>query len=539
MLNLQQLYRWSLFIALLFVSNAWGQEGKLHVKRIPVTNEFIVLDSMTVFWPSLFILDLNGNPLGVEIDTLENAIRIMSSDADSADVTFRTFGFNLHEMKFRKDSTIVYNKLGETENPFLYSSELVREDFFGGSGLKKSGSISRGINVGNAQNLSVNSTLNMQLSGDISPNLKLMASLSDDNIPIQAEGNTNKLQEFDQLFIQLYNDDFKLIAGDFWLKKPTGYFMTYNKRAQGLTGEYRSYLDEEKTKSWKIYGGGAFSKGKFNRQQIAGVEGNQGPYRLRGAENEPLIIVLAGTERVWINGVELERGQEYDYIMNYNTSEITFTPRRPIDKDSRIIVEFQYSDQNYARSLFNGGLEYNGPKVKAWLNAYSEQDAKNQTIQQDLSPEQRFYLSTIGDSLNQAFIYGIDSVGFRENQVMYALVDSMGYDSVLVFSVNPDSAVYATTFSNVGENNGNYVFDRFTAVGRVYKWVAPVAGVRQGNFEPVRIVITPKKRQMVTAGAEVNLGKQLELFTEVSYTNDDINTFSKLDASDNESIGGK
>jgi len=524
---------------LLYSPVLMAQESKLHAKRIAVTQESVLLDTMTVYWPSLLILDLEGNPVEVEIDTLKNAIRFPNIASDSVDISFRTFGFNLHSMRFHKDTTIIYDASNDLSNPFMYSTEPETEDFFGGSGLKKSGSISRGINFGNSQDLSVNSTLNMQLSGDISPNLKLMASLSDENIPIQADGNTNKLQEFDQLFIQLYNDDFKLIAGDFWLKKPTGYFMTYNKRAQGLTGEYRSFLDEEKTKSWKMYAGGAFSKGKFNRQQIAGVEGNQGPYRLRGAENESFIIVLAGTERVFINGIELERGQEYDYIMNYNTSEITFTPRRPIDKDARIIVEFQYSDQNYARSLFNGGLEYNGPKVKVWINAYSEQDAKNQSIQQDLSPEQKFYLSTIGDSLDKALIFGVDSVGYRDNQVMYALIDTMGYDSVLVFSVNPDSALYSSIFSMVGENNGNYVFDKFTAVGRVYKWVAPIAGVRQGNYEPVRIVITPKKRQMVTAGAEINLGKQFQLFSEVSYSNNDINTFSKLDSGDDESIGAK
>jgi hypothetical protein len=530
------------FILLIVVCDTLGvhaQQDKRVEKVVRPAEGWVVLDTHTVYWPSLEIYDAEGNPLRAEIDTLNNSIRLNTLPGDSIKLIYRTFGFNLHTERLRKDTTIIYNPVKGIENPFLYDAESQSQDFFGGSDLKKSGSISRGINFGNSQDLSVNSTLNMQLSGDISPNLKLMASLSDDNIPIQADGNTNKLQEFDRLFIQLYNDEFKLIAGDFWMKKPHGYFMTYNKRAQGLMGEYRSFLNEEKTKSWKVYGGGAFSKGKFNRQLIQGVEGNQGPYRLRGAENETFIIVLAGTERVFINGIELERGQEYDYVMNYNTSEITFTPRRPIDKDSRIIVEFQYADQNYARSLFAGGLEYQSKKARFWLNAYSEQDAKNQSIQQDLSPEQRFFLGTIGDSLEKALIFSIDSVGYRDNQIMYRLVDTLGYDSVLVFSVNPAEAVYSAAFSFVGQGNGDYVFDQFTALGRVYRWVQPVAGVRQGNYAPVRIVITPKKRQMVTAGAEVDLGRQFRLFSEVSYSNNDINTFSDLDKDDNQSVAAR
>ena len=117
----------------------------------------------------------------------------------------------------------------------------------------------------------------------ISDNLKLSASISDANIPIQPEGNTNKLQEFDQVYIQVSNDQFKLITGDFWLSKPSGYFMNYKKRGQGMSAEFLGKTTQGD--HWYTQNSVALSKGKFNRQVIQGIEANQGPYRLRGAEN--------------------------------------------------------------------------------------------------------------------------------------------------------------------------------------------------------------------------------------------------------------
>jgi len=527
-------------LMLIFGSSiSFSQISSLRRKLLIVDSQTLVLDSLTVYWPSLYLSKNQQEVLDFQIDTAMNSL-IFGKHwvGDTIQIRFRVLPTVLHGSFYNKDSVAVFSKDNTLENPFLITADLKREDIFGSSALKKSGSISRGINVGNAQDLSVNSTMNIQLNGEISPNLKILATLTDDNIPIQPDGTTNKLQEFDQLFIQLYNDNFKVIAGDFWARTPHGYFMTYNKRAQGLTANY-NILNNPKKGKMNIYGSGAFSRGKFNRQLLDGIEGNQGPYRLKGAENEPFIIVLSGSERVFLNGVELQRGQENDYIINYNTAEITFTTKRPIDKDSRIIVEFQYSDQNYARSLFNTGMTYEKGAVKSWVNVYSEQDAKNQPVQQDLTDEQRFQIAQIGDNLQNAVVNGIDSVGFRDNQVMYKMIDTLGYDSVMVFSVSPDSAFYATIFSQVTQGLGDYVFDRFTALGRVFRWVEPINGVSQGNFRPVRLVITPKQRQMVTSGVEVDLGKDLKLFSEVAVTNNDLNTFSELDGEDNVSFAGK
>ncbi len=516
--------------------SVYGQESNLVIRRIAQPQDTVVLDSMTIYPASLRIYCQDKKLDTTNFYFNENTQQFFVSQpcSDSLDLVYRHFSFNLTAPYQLMDTSLIFDNKGD-EKEYYFEQPSTQTDFFGGESIRKSGSISRGVNFGNSQDLSVNSTLNLQLSGKVADNMEILATVTDDNLPIQPDGNTNQLQEFDQVFIQLFGDQYKIIAGDFWLKKPKGHFMNYNKRAQGLYGQYQ--WKNDRGDQWKIQGAGALSKGKFARNTIQGIEGNQGPYRLRGNENEPFIIVLSGTEKVYLDGKLMKRGQEFDYVINYNTSEITFTPRHQITKDVRIVVEFQYTDQNYARSLFQAKTEYEGEKLNFWLNMYSEQDAKNQTIQQDLSQQERQLLTSIGDSLELARSSSIDSIGFVDNQVTYKLVDSAGYDSILVYSVDPDSAVYRATFTQVGQGNGNYVFDRFTATGRVYKWIPPVGGVPQGSFEPSRLIVTPKKRSMITAGASYQLNNQWKLQSEWVSTNNDRNTFSSLDSDDDRSFG--
>lgn len=529
---------------MLWISCLSGQAQEKITRIFDYQGDTLTFDTYSVFQTGFDVM-INDKPLldhEFFLNSLEAKLFIYGQAVGLVSISYYRTPIDFQKPYQHKSTDLIVSDTVEFFDPFIYSvsSQNPNEDLFGSSKLNKQGSISRGVTVGNAQNLSLQSTLNLQLDGQIAPNLFLKGSISDDNVPFQPDGNTQKLQEFDQVYLQIYNDDFAVIGGDFWLKKPTGYFLHYQKRTQGLSIENNHSLEWvglKGTADHKI--SGAFSKGKFARNIIQGVEGNQGPYRLTGAENETFIVILAGTERVYIDGKLMTRGQEFDYTIDYNTAEVTFTANNLITKDVRIVVEFQYSDLNYARSLvaYNGLFE--SEKSKTWVNVYSEQDAKNQTIQQSLSDENRLVLSQAGDDILNAFSNSIDSIGFQENRVMYKLVDSLGYDSVLVFSVKTDSAIYQAYFSEVSFGEGDYVFDRFTANGRVYRWVSPIDGVKQGNYQPVQLLIAPQKKQMIVIGTEYQIKENIKSSIEFALSNQDQNTFSNLDAGDNQGVALK
>lgn len=542
------------FILFFAFAHADAQEffSNFRKKSIPANSDTLVIDSLSLIPGSFVITDSSGNILSSEkyqiLPDKGELILAPSLRNDSSFVksplfiSYRVFPFLFSKTYQHKNSKVFQPDESGKINPFIYTGDDKKNnDFFASEGLNKSGSISRGVAFGNNQDVVLNSNLNLQLSGKLTDKISILAAIADDNIPIQPEGNTQQLQEFDRVYIQFNDDKSKLIAGDFQLTRPNSYFMNYFKKSQGASfssvfglGKTEAQL---KKNTMSVSLSAAVSKGKFSRNSIQGVEGNQGPYRLRGAENEAYVIVLSGSEKIYLDGQLMERGQDNDYVIDYNTAEITFTPKRIITKDKRITAEFQYSDKNYARALYEFGDEYKNNKLALRFHVFSEQDNKKKPLLQELKQSEKDTLAKIGDNLSSAVVPSIDTTGYLPNTILYKAVDTLGYSPVFVFSSDSSNAKYRLSFSNVGAGNGDYRPVNTTANGKVYQWIAPVDGVKQGNYAPVVLLITPKKKQMLTFAADYQLTKNFVSSVELAFSTYDKNTFSTINSSDDDGYG--
>lgn len=533
-------------IAASFAGHAVGQWPEAWRERwVKPQGDTLRIDTLSIVPESLSLL-ADSLPVARERFTLlpYTGTVIMAQPPDSVLVRYRALPLLLGGTFRHKDPALL-TAPGAKSDPFKYVPPRADGDLIGIRGLQRSGSISRGVLFGNNQDLSVNSTLNLELGGKLSDRIGIAASITDNNIPIQAGGNTLELQDFDQVFIKLFEESDKepgnaweLIAGDFVLQRPQSHFLTYLKKTKGISFDTKLPMADGRM---ALGASAAISKGKFARNVIQGIEGNQGPYRLRGNEGGSVIIVLSGSERVFIDGQELLRGQENDYVIDYNTAEVTFTAKRLITKDRRIVVEFQYSDKNYARSLVRVDDVLERGRSTWRLHVYSEQDHRNQPLQQQLSAEERDVLGEAGDDPLAAVVTGIDSTGFATDQVLYRRTDSLGYAPVFVYNTHPDSALFRVVFSEVGTGNGDYTLQEFTPNGRVFRWVAPdtVNGVvrQRGTHAPVRLLIAPRAQQMVVAGWDQRFGPRSRIGAEAAFTHLDANTFSARDNADDSGYG--
>lgn len=511
-----------------------------------------VLDTLTVVPPLLAITDTSGQQkIDNQYFKIENnrlitdtaRLRQACATCTALRITYRVLPYNLAAVVRRIDTAAIRKKTNTDAIEFDYAPykpSTARP--WETNGLASNGAYTRGLSLGNTQNLVFNSNLNLQLNGKLGNDVELQAALSDNSVPLQPDGTTRQLNEFDRIFIQLKRKNNALTAGDYDLLRPYGYFPNYFKRLQGAMVETRQLWPHPGTKysdTLSIRGAAAVSKGKFARQIIKGLEGNQGPYRLQGSEGERFIIVLAGTEKVYMDGQLLRRGLQDDYVIDYNLGELTFTARRLVTKDSRLIVEFEYAVQNFLRSTLAANALWSGPRVRAYLNVYSEQDSRNSGASQDLAPEERRALALAGDNLRTAFASGIDTLAdFDASRVLYRQVDTVVCGTVLpvlVYSTDPQHARYAARFTEVSAGQGNYVQSLTAANGRVFRWVAPdpVTCQPKGNFEPVVRLLAPELRQLYTAGAEMQPFKGGQIKSEVALSNRDLNRFSPLGNGDN------
>lgn len=457
---------------------------------------------------------------------------------------YRVLPYDLYQPYARLDTTQIGLKDNGDYIAFDYNPYTPDEGIIDFKGLDYNGSFARGISFGNSQNLVLNSSFNLQLAGELGDGIEILAAITDNNIPLQPEGNTQQLQEFDKIFIQLKKNNNKLIAGDYELARPNSYFMNYYKKLQGATYSNESTIMGKG--QLRTRASVAVARGKFSRNTLTVIEGNQGPYKLSGRDGERFIIALAGTEKVFIDGVLMKRGIEEDYIIDYNRADVSFTNKRLITKDSRVIVEFEYADQQFLRSMYALSSEYETEKLRLHFDLFSEQDSKSSGGAQELDSLQRIVLRDIGDNIENAFAPSLDTLEeFNEFRIHYKMVDTIAIINndtvdfqILVFTTNPDSAQFTANFTNVGMGVGSYVLNPFSSAnGRVFSWVAPDAnGQPQGDYLPVVKLIAPNQQQMMSLGADYKIAKNAKVTAEIAMSNNDANRFSKVGDEDDKGL---
>ncbi len=414
-------------------------------------------------------------------------------------------------------------------------------DPFGDSKVQRSGSITRGIVAGNNRDVTVESGLRMQLAGEIVDGVEIQAVLTDENTPIQPEGTTQRLNEFDRVFIQIQSRRGTVQLGDFDINYQKAEFAQFSRKLQGIHvfSDLPSVHGNQPALSIDV--AGATSRGIFRTQEIEPVDGIQGPYRLEGENGEQFLIIVAGSEVVYLDGVPMVRGETNDYVIDYATGEITFTPNRIITSDRRISVEFQYTTNQFSRTLTSSSVTANlwpgangNPRSSFGVNFIREADGDLFNEEFGFTPADSLQIISAGDGLAQRS--GAEPVLYDPEapyvHYVQQLVPSTEIDNdtiyVAVDARPPDSVqVYRVRFTRLGARQGSYVRLGRGVNGILYEYRGP----GQGEYEPVRVLPKPANHNVLDFHGRIEPIRNVELFGEWGRSFNDQNRLSTLDSS--------
>ena len=468
-------------------------------------------------------------------DFKTNLVTKTSGSFSGDSVTFRYYAypFSAHKPTYRYKRTEFDSLLMFADYPdqgFGNGPAEKREELFAMPGIQKSGAITRGISIGNNQNGFVNSSLNLQLEGQISPQIRLTAVMSDQNVPFQPQGNTQQIRELDRVYIQLDHTQGQLIAGDVVLRNEPSQFLRYYKNIQG--GQIMANWDTTKNSQTRLAAGVA--KGKFASIVVTVQEGVQGPYRLRPPNNPDLsVVILANSERIYFDSRLLKRGFNQDYIIDYNTGELTLNNHLQVTQFTRLRTDFEYSERNYSRTVLMGEHTEKIGMAQVQISHYQEQDNPNKPLSFNLDSLNSQILNNAGDDPYKAILPTAQrSSNYTEGQIYYTKRDTIINQiplSYYQYSPTDQPDLYQVIFSEVGSARGSYQLLQNLGNGKIFVYTGP----ETGNYLPIRFTVLPNQRSMSRAALSLNPSREHKIEIEGALSRYDKNRLSKLDEEDN------
>ncbi|HUI31335.1 MAG TPA: hypothetical protein VLX91_14085 [Candidatus Acidoferrales bacterium] len=498
---------------------------QLPQKFILRNSELVVCDSVTLMRNTDYVINYTAGTI-----RFQRSGSFFSHKQDSTysiKITYRNFPFTLpleyeHNVEIVKYDTAAKKSVTLIEQ----NAPLTTSEFFGNN-MQKSGSIVRGFTIGSNQDLTLNSGFRMQLAGNLTNDVNVTAALTDESSPIQPEGNTKTLQEFDKVFVTIKSPHIAGTLGDFEMSEQGTEFGVVNRKLQGAMGN-ANYGETSVMLS------GAVSRGKFRTQEIAPIDGSEGPYQLVGTDGSADIIVIAGTERVYLDGAQMVRGETNDYVIDYSNAQVTFTAKHLITNLSRIFVDFEYSDGQFQRTFFGGNAQTSvvDDKIDVGVSYYQESDDPNSAFGVSLSDSDKALLGNAGKnrlaaSKGGAVYVGRDSISgigkgqYRLDSILVSGKSYYIYRFVLpTDTANLVNAVYIVAFSEVGQGNGDYQsvgFGQFNFVG-----------VNQGDYAPIVVLPMPQSQQLADVDTRYHFDKEGSFSLEYAASSFDANRLSSL-----------
>ncbi len=375
--------------------------------------------------------------------------------------------------------------------------------------LTFSGSKTISVSIGNDNDFSLNQSMYLKLSGELSDNVFIDAQLNDSQSPITPEGNTRELSNLDEIYFKLYGKQYEIAFGDLEIEFYDTKFINYLNKFEGVKAKY--FNNNE------LQAAIAVAKGKSADIELLGTNGKQGPYYLKPSNEYTNVKIIAGTEIIYLNSQLMQRGE--DYYIDYDEGTISFQIKNIISSDSRIKATFQYSDENYRKNLYLlNNKTYITDRLSFSTHSIVSVDDKNNPLSFTLTDDNIDLLKESGDKPVYAAGDKLVDEGFGNYKKVHD-----GINEYYVYAPGDSLAVYDVSFTYVGENNGDY-----TLLGvHSYEYV----GSGLGNYLPIVRLYAPEYK----ANWDLQLAYEHDIYQlkyEILLSDYDKNTYSNKDSSD-------
>ncbi|HEU4365030.1 MAG TPA: hypothetical protein VFT13_06140, partial [Candidatus Krumholzibacteria bacterium] len=269
---------------------------------------------------------------------------------------------------------------------------------------------------------------------------------------------------------------------------------------------------------------------QFRTTQFRATTGLQGPYPLLSQARTTRDVIIAGTERVYVDGARMERGQNHDYVIDYDAGTITFTPRRLVTTDTEIAVDYEVTQEEYDRSTVLTGVEEMvlGAGVTLGVVVARESDDQDRPKTVILSEDDARVLAAAGDDPTLAITGGVAPADSGKGTYVLVPADTLA-GTPAFYRFDELQGDLIVTFVEVGEGAGDYRRAGISARGAAY---FEFVGAGNGTYRVGRRLPLPSVLDVATARVGRAQG-DLTFDAEWNVSDHDRNRVSSLDDDDN------